>query len=182
MKMRLIFIAVLVLALSGCAGIDVKQYEKNTPRFDLYQYFQGATTGWGIVFDRKGALTRQFVVSIDGQVDAGGNLIMEEDFDWSDGEKSKRIWKISREGGHAYVGRAGDVIDTAQGIAYGNVLSWNYVLALESKGTTWHIDFDDWMFLQSNNVLINRTKMSKFGFHVGEVIIVFRKDGEQKER
>lgn len=66
--------------------------------------------------------------------------MMEEDFDWSDGEKSKRIWQIKKEGDHSYVGRAGDVIGMAQGIVYGNVLSWNYVLALESEGTAWHID------------------------------------------
>lgn len=180
--MRSMFIAVLFLALCGCAGIDVRQYERNTPKFDLYQYFQGATTGWGIVLDRGGRLTRQFVVTIDGQVDNGGDLIMDEDFNWSDGEKSKRIWQISKEGDHSYVGRAGDVIDKAQGIAYGNVLSWNYVLALESDGSAWHIDFDDWMFLQPNNVLINRTNMSKFGLHVGEVIIVFRQDGKQEGR
>lgn len=180
--MRSMFIAVLFLSLCGCAGIDVRQYEKNTPKFDLYQYFQGNTTGWGIVLDRGGRLTRQFVVNIDSHVDAGGNLIMEEDFDWSDGERSKRIWRISKECDHAYVGSAGDVIDIAQGIVYGNVLSWNYVLALESDGSTWNIDFDDWMFLQPNNVLINRTNMSKFGLHVGQVIIVFRKDGKQEGR
>ncbi len=83
------------------------------------------------------------MVTIDGRVDDQGNLIMEEDFNWSDGERSKRMWRISKEGDHAFVGRAGDVIDTAQGIAYGNVLSWNYVLALESGGSTRHIDFDD---------------------------------------
>lgn len=107
---------------------------------------------------------------------------MEENFDWSDGEKSKRIWQIKKEGDHSYVGCAGDVIGMAQGIAYGNVLVWNYVLALESEGTAWHIEFDDWMFLQPNNVLINRTTMSKFGLHVGEVIIVFRKDSKQEGR
>jgi hypothetical protein len=128
--MRSMWIAILVFALSGCAGIDVRQYEGNTPKFDLYQYFLGATSGWGIVLDRSGRLTRQFVVTIDGQVDDGGNLIMEEDFDWSDGERSKRIWRINKEGDHTYVGRAGDVIDTAEGLAYGNALSWNYVLAL----------------------------------------------------
>jgi hypothetical protein len=176
--MRLLFVAVLVAVLEGCAGVNVQQYERNTPKFDLYQYFLGTTTGWGIVLDRKGKLTRQFVVTIDGQVDERGDLIMNEDFNWSDGERSKRIWKIRKEGDHSYIGRAGDIIDKAQGIAYGNVLSWNYVLALEKDGTTWLIDFDDWMFLQPNNVLINRTTMSKIGFHVGEVIITFRKDGK----
>ncbi len=180
--MRAIFMGIMLLAGSGCAGIDVSQYEKNTPKLDLYQYFQGETTGWGIVLDRSGRLTRQFVVTIDGQVDDGGNLVMEEAFAWSDGERSKRTWRISKDGDHAYVGRAGDVLDKAQGRASGNVLSWNYVLAVESDGSTWHIDFDDWMFLQPDNVLINRTTMSKFGLRVGEIIIVFRKDGKQEGR
>jgi hypothetical protein len=180
--MRSMLIAILFLPLCGCAGIDVKQYESNAPKFDLYQYFQGGTTGWGIVLDRGGKLTRQFVVTIDGKVDNEGDLIMNEYFDWSDGEKSKRIWRISKNGDHSYFGLAGDVVDKAQGIAYGNVLSWKYVLAMESEGSIWHIDFDDWMFLQPNNVLINRTIMSKFGLHIGEVIIVFRQDGKQERR
>jgi hypothetical protein len=53
------FIALFLLALCGCAGIDVRQYAGNIPKFDLYQYFLGATTGWGIVLDRSGRLTRQ---------------------------------------------------------------------------------------------------------------------------
>lgn len=180
--MRSLCIGFLMLALSGCSGVDVGQFEKNTSRLDLHQYFLGATTGWGIVLDRGDRLARQFVVTIDGQVDSGGSLILVEDFDWSDGERSQRIWRISKEGDHSFTGSAGDVIGTAQGISYGNVLNWEYVLAVESDGSTWNIDFDDWMFLQADSVLINKTTMSKFGFNVGEVIIVFRKDGKQEGR
>jgi Protein of unknown function (DUF3833) len=180
--MRSLYIVILMFVLSGCSGVDVRQFEKNIPKLDLYQYFLGATTGWGIVLDRGGRLTRQFVVTIDGQVDSGGSLILVEDFDWSDGERSQRIWRISKEGDHSFKGSAGDVVGTAQGISYGNVLNWEYVLAVESDGSTWNIDFDDWMFLQPNSVLINKTTMSKFGIHVGEVIIVFRKDGKQVGR
>ncbi len=180
--MRAILIGIVVLVLSGCARVDVQQFEKNTPKLDLYQYFLGATTGWGVVLDRGGRLTRQFVVTIDGQVDGGGNLILVEDFDWSDGEKSQRIWRIGKKGDHSYSGSAGDVIGSAQGLGYGNVLNWEYVLAVESNGSTWNIDFDDWMFLQADDVLINKTTMSKFGWNVGEVIIVFRKNGKQEGR
>lgn len=180
--MRSLLIGILMLAVSGCAGVDVKQFAKNTPELDIYQYFLGATTGWGIVLDRGGRLTRQFVVSIDGRVDSGGSLILVEDFVWSDGERSQRIWRISKEGEHSFAGSAGDVIGTAQGLGYGNVLNWEYVLAVESDGSTWNVDFDDWMFLQPDSVLINKTTMSKFGIDVGEVIIVFRKDGPQERR
>lgn len=121
--MQSLCIGILMLVVSGCAGVDVRQFEKNTPRLDLYQYFLGATTGWGIVLDRGGRLTRQFVVTIDGRVDNGGSLILVEDFDWSDGERSQRIWRIYKEGDHSYVGIAGDVVGSAQGFGYGNVLN-----------------------------------------------------------
>jgi hypothetical protein len=173
---RLMITTILTMILSGCGGIDVSQYANNTPRFDLYEYFKGATTGWGIVLDRNGRMTRQFVVTIDGRVNAGIELIMEEHFSWSNGEKSERIWRINRGNDNSYVGRAADVIGKAGGLSFGNALHWTYVLALEEEGTTWHIDFDDWMFLQPDNVLINRTSMSKFGLHIGEVIITFRKE------
>jgi hypothetical protein len=93
--MRYIILVLTILLFSGCSTVDVKQYEKNQPRFDLFQYFKGATKGWGIVQDRSGVLTRQFIVNIDGQDDANGNLVMHEDFVWSDGEKSHRTWTIN---------------------------------------------------------------------------------------
>ena len=59
--------------------------------------------------------------------------------------------------------------------ALGNALRWRYVLEIPVDGRTYHIDFDDWMFLVSEKVLINRTSMSKFGFGVGEITISFTK-------
>ena len=173
MKAFAILTAILVSA--GCSTVNVGQYSENKPRLDLFQYFKGETKGWGIVQERSGRLTRQFTVDIDGSVDADGNLVLEEHFDWSDGEKSVRTWTIEKLDDHTYAGTAGDVLGTAEGKAYGNVLNWHYRLLLEVEGSTWKIDFDDWMFLQPDNVLINRAAMSKFGFHVGDVTIVFKK-------
>lgn len=162
-------------ALSACSSITVQQYAENTPRFDLIDFFSGDTRGWGIVQSRNGTLLRQFVVDIDGQINADGQLVLTEDFVWSDGEISQRIWTINQnEPGH-YSGLAADVIGQAQGKAAGNVLNWSYDLNLEVDGSTWKIRFDDWMFLQQDNVLINRALMKKFGFRVGEITIVFGK-------
>lgn len=173
--MKSLIISMLIILLSGCSTIDLSQYSRNTPKLDLYDYFKGNTRGWGIVQDRKGTLTRQFVVDIVGQVNSKGNLVLEEHFDWSDGEKSQRTWELSKESDHDYSGTAEDVIDSADGKLYGNVLNWNYLLNLKVDDTTWKIRFDDWMFLVSDNLLLNKATMSKFGFKVGEVTIVFQK-------
>ena len=170
-----LFIAAAILLLSGCSGVDISTYADNRPRFDIFSYFSGDTRGWGIVQDRSGEMTRQFVVDIVGETNEAGELVLTEDFLWNDGERSRRIWTIAREGDNSFSGTASDVIGSASGISAGNALNWSYVLALEVDGSTWEISFDDWMFLQEDGVLLNRATMSKFGLTVGEVIIAFKK-------
>lgn len=173
--MKYIFTLLVLMTLTGCSAVNIKQYSLNSPKLDLFDYFKGETKGYGIVQDRKGTLTRQFTVDIIGTIQADGSLNLYEKFDWSDGEKSTRTWIISKNGDHNYSGTAEDVVSPADGIAYGNVLNWQYLLNLKVDDTTWKIKFDDWMFLVTERVLINRAKMSKFGFTVGEVTIVFQK-------
>ncbi len=171
----LLLIAILFAATTGCSTKDIGQYAANRPQLDFFSYFQGTTKGWGIVQDRAGRLNRQFVVTIDGAVDASGQLTLSEQFQWNDGERSTRTWFIRSPSGNRYEGNAGDVVGTALGQAAGNAVNWKYVLLLEVDGRKWEVALDDWMFLQPDDVLINRTKLSKFGFHLGDVTIVFNK-------
>ena len=70
----------------------------------------------------------------------------------------------------------------ANGLAYGNALNWTYQFALKVEDDTWNVTFDDWLFLQSDDVLINRAEVTKFGFKLGEVTLVFRKIAEPSEQ
>ncbi|WP_163340497.1 DUF3833 domain-containing protein [Desulfopila sp. IMCC35008] len=173
--MKYILISILFIFINGCSAVDIQQYRENNPQLSLFDYFKGQTNGYGIVQDRKGRLTRQFTVDITGTLEADGTLQLLEKFDWSDGEKTTRTWKISKNGEHFFTGTAGDAVKPATGTAYGNVLNWQYQLNLEVDDRTWKITFDDWMFLVTEQVLINRAKMKKFGLTVGEVTIVFNK-------
>jgi len=174
--MNKIGITVLFLfVLSGCSGINFNQYSNNTPRLDVFEYFNGATKGWGIVQARKGVLLRQFVVDIVGEVNGEGQLVLTEHFDWSDGENSTRVWVLAKQDAHNVTGTAADVLDSAAGLMYGNVLNWKYQMNLEVDERIWKVSFDDWMFKVSEDMVINRASISKFGFDIGEVTIVFRK-------
>ena len=168
--------AFFILLITGCSKVDIAQYAENKPELDIFSYFEGKTSGWGVVQNRSGKLLRQFKVVIEGSFPDENTLVLNEDFIWSDGEKSKRIWTITRTDDGMYVGTADDVVGTAQGNSSGNVLHWQYHLNIETEGSTWKIFFDDWMFLQPDKVVINRTKMSKFGFHLGDITIAFSKD------
>jgi hypothetical protein len=154
--------------------MSVEQYRDPTPRFALEDYFLGQTRAWGIYQNRRGEVERQFTVDILGKM-VGGNLVLEEDFIYADGTLNRRVWTITKIDEHHYEGRAADVIGHATGKIYGNALNWAYTLDLPYKGGTVKVKFDDWMFLQQDGMLINRAKMTKFGFFLGDVTLVFRR-------
>jgi hypothetical protein len=99
---------------------------------------------------------------------------------WSDGERERRIWTLRRvrsdDGATRWTGTAADVVGEAQGVVSGNTLAWNYAFDLRTaSGQTFRVDFEDWMFLIDERVLLNRALISYYGIRVGEVLISFRK-------
>ena len=46
-------------------------------------------------------------------------------------------------------------------------------LDLPVDGRVWNVDFDDWMYLIDDKVMLNRSAMRKFGFHLGDVTLSF---------
>lgn len=171
-----VFLTVLIV-VSGCTTMKPTDFRDTAPKLVLEEYFAGNTWAWGIFEDRFGTLRRQFTVNIAGSWD-GRELVLDERFRYSDGERDRRVWRITKTGEHAYEGRAGDVVGTALGVSYGNVLNWRYDMDLKVGDGSWRVHFNDWMFLQPNRVLINRARVSKFGFEIGEVTLFFTKDGQ----
>jgi len=167
------------VALGGCSTIDPKVYAQEAPALDLRRYFNGTLVGHGMFSDRSGQVQRRFVVTI--QASWKGDVgTLDESFVWSDGEKERRIWTLTRLGDERgvtrWLGTADDVIGQAQGTAAGNALNWKYTFDLKTReGGRYRIAFDDWMFLIDERVLLNRAEMSYFGFKVGEVLISFQK-------
>ena len=157
-------------ALPGCASIDPGDYADEKPTLDLKRYFDGRIDGWGMFQDRGGKVLRRFTVVIDASW-RGNTGTLDEAFVWSDGERQRRVWTLTQEGEGRYSGTAADVVGKAQGTARGNALHWTYTMALPVDGRTWHVDFDDWMFLVDERVLLNRATMSKFGVRLGEVTL-----------
>ena len=164
----------LGVVLTGCGGMDIKKFEAATPQLVLEEYFAGKTRAWGIFEDRFGKLRRQFTVDIDGRWD-GRTLVLDERFVYRDGERDRRVWTIEKVGPNRYQGRADDVIGVATGEAKGNALSWRYNMDLKVGDSTLRVHFDDWMFLQPDNVLINRARVSKWGVELGRVTLFFSK-------
>jgi hypothetical protein len=163
------------LTLSGCAsGPEAAAYRDTQPALNLKTYFNGKLKAHGMFSDRSGEVLRRFVVTMNCQW-RGEEGVLDEDFVYDDGEKQKRIWKLSHLGGGRYEGRADDVVGVALGESSGAAFRWQYTLKLPYKGSTIDVQFDDWMFLVDERVMLNRATMTKFGFKLGEVQLVFDK-------
>ncbi|MGN6389150.1 MAG: DUF3833 domain-containing protein [Burkholderiaceae bacterium] len=166
-----------LLLLGGCATrSDVTHYAQEAPAFALEQVFSGTVDGWGMVQDRGGDVIKRFTVTIRCSWENGVGTL-DEHFEYADGTRQQRIWTIRRTGDGRYTGTAGDIVGEATGRVAGNALHWNYTMAVPVDGRTVNLDFDDWMFRIDDEVVLNRTTMTKFGIRVGDITLSFRRHG-----
>ena len=192
----------LSLGLGGCATQDIAAYANEKPVLDLQQYFNGTLDAYGVFTDRSGAVVKRFsVVMVCNWT--GNEGVLDEDFTYSDGTKQRRIWKLTKLADGRYTGRADDVVGVAQGQTRGNTFYWTYTLNLPVGGkpsdagppqgasapsggsepraagnvgaTIIEVQFDDWMYLMNDKVMLNKATMSKFGVKLGEVTLSFTK-------
>ena len=160
--------------LTGCANPQVTDYAQERPLLELDRYFTGRVLAHGIFQKRNGAVARRFTVVMDCHWE-GNQGVLDEAFTYSDGSTERRIWRLTKHADGRYTGRADDVVGEAQGQTSGNAFRWNYTLRLPVDGKEYEVQFDDWMFLVDDRVLLNRATMSKFGVTLGEVLLSFTK-------
>ena len=171
----LIIFAQFITSCSSNSSMKPEDFKDKKPRLIIEDYLSGEVKAWGILQNRSGKVTRQFSATLNGKWD-GSQLILDETFNWDDGEIQNRQWKINKIDEHNYEGTAGDVVGKAKGFSYGPAFKFEYVLLVPVKGKEMKITFDDWIFMQDEKVAINRAKMTKFGIRVADLTVVFVKD------
>ena len=174
--MRYILTLFLTFFLTNCvADMKPEDFKDQEPRLVIEDFLKGNVKAYGVLQNRGGKVTRQFSANLNGKWD-GKELILDEKFNWSDGEVQNRQWKIIKKDENHYEGTAGDVVGTAKGYSYGSAFKFEYVLLVPVKGKEIKITFDDWIFMQDERVAINRATMTKFGIKVAELTVMFVKD------
>ena len=164
----------LLVTLSGCGTQKITAYANEKPALDLRSYFNGTLDAYGVFTDRSGKVVKRFTVLMNCTWQ-GDNGVLDEDFSYSDGTKQKRVWRLTRLADGRYTGRADDVVGVALGESRGNAFHWAYTLSLPVDGSVYSVQFDDWMYLVNDKVMLNKAAMSKFGFGLGEVTLSFTK-------
>ncbi len=160
--------------LSACSAPQVQDYATQTPVLELRDYFNGTLDAYGLFTDRSGKVVKRFTVLMNchWQGDAG---VLDEAFSYSDGSTQRRVWRLTRHADGQYTGQADDVVGSAQGEQSGNAFHWTYTLALPVDGRVIEVQFDDWMYLMNDRLMLNKAAMGKWGVGLGEVTLSFVK-------
>lgn len=167
---------VVTISLSGCSGMNIEDFDNTTPKFVPQKYFNGSMTAYGLVKNRSGEITRRFKGTLVGSWDNKGVGTLDERFVYDDGEKLHRVWTLKPSKANTFIATAGDIVGEASMVSNGNTVMLDYVMRIPFGDGTLDISVKDWLHLQEDGVIINHSKMKKFGFEVGELVITIIKD------
>lgn len=176
MNLKTILTLGLCTLLSGCSSMQLEDFNHTTPEFIPQQYFNGPLKAYGLVKDRNGKIIRSFKGDLVGSWYKNGVGTLDENFIYNDGEKLHRTWTMKPTGEKKFIATAGDIVGDAQMEARGNTVMIDYTMRIPYGEGTLDIDVRDWLHLQSDGVIINHSKMKKFGFEVGELVITIIKE------
>jgi len=168
------FLLLFFIGITSCSSPSIKDYKNTTPNLVLEDFFNGDLKAYGMVLDRNGKLTRRFSVDLKAEWQNNKGTINEW-FLFDDGEKSTRIWQLTKQEDNTYIGTANDVIGTAKGKTSGSALYWQYQLNIVVDGSEYQVTLDDWMYLLDDKRLFNKTDIIKFGLKMGEIILYIEK-------
>ncbi len=174
-------LAVLALTtLAACTGKpSFNDPALSDRKLNLEEFFDGTLVAKGQFQDVFGTVRRRFDVTIKGDWN-GERLRLVEDFVYEDGSTEQRIWTLVKTGDDTWRGTAPGVIGEATGVEDGDRFNWRYTIdlpvpAADGTADTVRVTFDDWMWQLSDDRLLNRAYMKRFGVDVGDVTISFEK-------
>jgi hypothetical protein len=124
---------------------------------------------------------RGFTAQLNGTWN-GRTLTLVEDFEFDDGERDRKTWRLERVAPGRYVGAREDVVGEAVGYQDGPVFRLEYDMLLPSdNGRGRKVRFRDVMAASRDGSIINDATVGWFGFRVGSVSLVIERLPPQPE-
>ena len=176
MTLKTILTLGLCTFLTGGSSMQLDDFKNTTPEFVPQSYFNGPLKAYGMVKDRNGKIMRTFKGDLVGSWDANRVGTLDEHFVYNDGQKLHRTWTMKPTGSKTFIATAGDIVGNADMQACGNTVMIDYTMRIPYGTGTLDINVQDWLHLQEDGVILNHSKMKKFGIEVGELVITIIKE------
>lgn len=168
--------AVSAAALTGCATAPPKPSGVALAPFAIERDLAGKTVGRG-EFRAIGQQPRKFVAYLDGTWD-GTTLTLVEDFEFADGEKDRKTWRLTRISPTEWRGKREDVVGEARGFIDGDAFRLEYDILLpgqNGQGGT-QVRFRDVIVRTQDGRVLNDATVGFWGFLVGGVNLVITRE------
>lgn len=165
--MRRVVIAGLIL-IGGCAGAP-RLPEETVGSFVIERDLLGETVARG-EFSAINGTRRSFTAYLTGTQE-GELFTLHERFEYDDGERDEKTWVLTLLGDGRYTGVREDVVGEAVGWQDGPAFRLEYDIRLpdENGEPGMKLRFRDVMVMTDAGAVLNRARVSKWGFNVGRV-------------
>ena len=166
--------AVLVI-LSGCATRPPIP-DGIVDTFVLQEDLLGKTVGRGN-FSAINGTSRDFIAYIEGSWD-GKVMTLVEDFEYADGVKERKTWKLTELPNGEYSGIREDVVGTARGYQDKNAFRLDYTMAIPNDDGTpgRKVSFKDVLVKLPNGDIQNEANVGLWGARVGRVSLTISRE------
>jgi len=167
---RLLSVTLLATTLSACATRPPLP-DVDTEPFSLTRDLAGKTFGVGN-FSAINGTSRDFVAHMHGSWD-GKVMTLVEDFEYADGVKERKTWKLTQLTNGDFSGVREDVVGTAHGYQDGEAFRLEYLMAIpnEDGSPGRKVRFKDVLVKQSDGAIRNDATVGLWGFRVGRVTL-----------
>ena len=101
---RSILLIIPLFLITNCSknnAMKPEDFKNKEPRLIIEEYLAGNVKAWGVLQNRSGKVIRQFSANLNGNWD-GEQLILDEKFNWDDGEVQTRQWQIKKINENSY--------------------------------------------------------------------------------
>ncbi len=167
--LRLLLCVCLPLFVAACATHPVSP--PGDDGFDLVAYFDETIYGYGVI-ERGDRIVSRFdmIVQPGFQDDV---LELDETFLFDNGSQYRRVWRLKRQSPGVWIGGADNVDGKTRVEVIDGVVRMHYVAEFPNNDDMISLRFNQRLFPMAGEIVMNRSKLSKFGIPVGTVTVVF---------
>lgn len=160
--------------LAACASPPIEADSRPEPALPI-EWFAGTTYAYGVFEGRGGRVTERFTTRLEGRPLADGAFELFERFAYPNGFIWARTWTFRPGGGGVYDGTAETVVGTGRITVRGDTIRMNFVADQPTRDGAVRLRFDQRLTRLADDVVVNRSMVSKFGVRVGRITMVFTK-------
>jgi hypothetical protein len=179
-KIKNAFLSLIgVLLVSSCSSNKIDYYKDKKPTMDFKSFFNGKLVARGVYFNLKEQAESRFIMNSEGIL-KGNKMTLNQDITYLDRNNEKKHFNayamFNDQYPNSFIYK--DEMMVGEGVyeQQGNATHVSYDLKIEREDkSTIIVHCDDWLYLIDEKHAINKIKITKFGIHVGDIIMSIEK-------